>query len=395
MKDNKEKNLYLYVIYTTLSSISLTRGIYLVYLQHKGLSIQDIALYAIVLNISTTLFEIPTGIIGDRFGRKNSLIIGCSLLAIQSFIMVNVESPIAFIVLAGVEGFAYTFISGCDGALLYDILKNNNLSNQYLNINSKLLALQSLIVGSSIFAGGKLATYSWKLIYYMQAFVMLLAIIFIINLKEDRQKGKNISYKLPYKKHILSKIFFVFLLGSSIVDGMFCGYYNMNQLFLHRINVSVSFIGLFFSASYFINSASYFFVGIMLKKLNRKQIFIYGLFIQSVFFFMLVNTKNSIVFLIITIIACFLPEILFAISDSIIQDKISSENRATILSIVSLLRTGTTAICYGIMGKVFNQVSLQIFFEGLAVITLFFGIISATIYLILKKHMRSSLNENK
>ena len=133
------------------------------YLQHKGLSIQDIALYAIVLNISTTLFEIPTGIIGDRFGRKNSLIIGCSLLAIQSFIMVNVESPIAFIVLAGVEGFAYTFISGCDGALLYDILKNNNLSNQYLNINSKLLALQSLIVGSSIFAGGKLATYSLEI----------------------------------------------------------------------------------------------------------------------------------------------------------------------------------------------------------------------------------------
>ena len=44
MKDNKEKNLYLYVIYTTLSSISLTRGIYLVYLQHKGLSIQDMQL---------------------------------------------------------------------------------------------------------------------------------------------------------------------------------------------------------------------------------------------------------------------------------------------------------------------------------------------------------------
>ena len=95
---------------------------------------------------------------------------------------------------------------------------------------------------------------------------MLLAIIFIINLKEDRQKGKNISYKLPYKKHILSKIFFVFLLGSSIVDGMFCGYYNMNQLFLHRINVSVSFIGLFFSASYFINSASYFFGWNYVKK---------------------------------------------------------------------------------------------------------------------------------
>jgi len=38
-----------------------------------------------------------------------------------------------------------------------------------------------------------------------------------------------------------------------------------------------------------------------------------------------------------------------------------------------MLRTCTTALCYGIMGKVFDQISLGFFFLGLAVITLIFA----------------------
>ena len=147
----------------------------------------------------------------------------------------------------------------------------------------------------------------------------------------------------------------------------------MNQLFLDRIHITVAAIGLFFSASYFINSAAYLLVGFILKILNRKQIFIYGLFIQGFLFLLLMCMKTPTVFLIFTIIACFVPEILFTVSDSIIQDYIDSKYRATILSVVSMLRTCTTALCYGIMGKVFDQISLGFFFLGLAVITLIFA----------------------
>lgn len=165
---------------------------------------------------------------------------------------------------------------------------------------------------------------------------------------------------------------------------MFGGYYNMNQLFLDRIHIDVATIGLFFSASYFINSAAYLLVGFILKILNRKQIFVYGLFVQSFLFLLLMYTKNPAVFLIFTIIACFVPEILFTVSDSIIQDYIDSKYRATILSVVSMLRTCTTAMCYGIMGKVFDLVSLSFFFLGLSVITLIFAGLSAVAWLILK-----------
>ena len=380
---NKSKNLLFYILYTFLTSIALTRGIFLLFLTHKGLTVSEVALYSIVLNISITVFEIPTGYFGDKFGKRNSMILGCFLLAFHSFAMMLSQNPITFIFLAGVEGFAYTFVTGSNSALLYDILKIEHTENNYLKINSKILSLESLTIGISIFIGGELAAYSWNLVYGIQIVTMLSAILFLKNIDEPEYNPKTVHLRTDFKKYKLGTILCFFILISSVTDGMFGGYYNMNQLFLDQIHIDVATIGLFFSASYFINSAAYLLVGFILKILNRKQIFVYGLFVQSFLFLLLMYTKNPAVFLIFTIIACFVPEILFTVSDSIIQDYIDSKYRATILSVVSMLRTCTTALCYGIMGKVFDQISLSFFFLGLSVVTLIFAGLSAVAWLIL------------
>ena len=181
---NKSKNLLFYILYTFLTSIALTRGIFLLFLTHKGLIVSEVALYSIVLNISITVFEIPTGYFGDKFGKRNSLILGCFLLAFHSFAMMLSQNPITFIFLAGVEGFAYTFVTGSNSALLYDILKIEHTENNYLKINSKILSLESLTIGISIFIGGELAAYSWNLVYGIQIVTMLSAILFLKNIDE-------------------------------------------------------------------------------------------------------------------------------------------------------------------------------------------------------------------
>ena len=328
---NHNKNLLFYTLYTFLTSIALTRGIFLLFLTHKGLTVSEVALYSIVLNISITVFEIPTGYFGDKFGKRNSLILGCFLLAFHSFAMMLSQNTITFIFLAGLEGFAYTFVTGSNSALLYDILKRQHAEDDYLKINSKILSMESLTIGISIFIGGELAAYSWNLVYGIQIITMLFAIVFLKNIDEPEHNSKTVHLKTDFKKYRPGTILCFFILISSITDGILGGYYNMNQLFLDRIHITVAAIGLFFSASYFINSAAYLLVGFILKILNRKQIFIYGLFIQGFLFLLLMRMKTPTVFLIFTIIACFVPEILFTVSDSIIQDYIDSKYRATII----------------------------------------------------------------
>ena len=151
----------------------------------------------------------------------------------------------------------------------------------YLKINSKVLSLESLTIGISIFIGGELAAYSWNLVYGIQIITMLFAIVFLKNIDEPEHNSKTVHLKTDFKKYRPGTILCFFILISSITDGLFCGYYNMNQLFLDRIHITVATIGLFFSASYFINSAAYLLVGFILKILNRKQIFMIQFFILT------------------------------------------------------------------------------------------------------------------
>ncbi|CCK18624.1 hypothetical protein BN193_00180 [Lactococcus raffinolactis 4877] len=39
----------------------------------------EVATYQAIFFIATTFFEIPTGVIGDKFGKVNSLLIGSAL----------------------------------------------------------------------------------------------------------------------------------------------------------------------------------------------------------------------------------------------------------------------------------------------------------------------------
>lgn len=397
---NSAKNKIYYSLYAFISSFALTRGIFLLYLAYRGLSASEIAVYSIMLNAMTALCEVPTGILGDKIGTRNSVMSGCILLALHAVIMANTRNHIILIVMGGMEGIAYTFVSGSDSALLYEILEERDEQKDYLSINSKLLALQSVTMGIMIFAGGVLARYSWELVYYIQASAMFTAMLMLSKITNQRKadpirkadaagnegyRQKSADRWKSFIKYNPRIVFVIFVLGFSICDGVFCGYYNMNQLVFSKVGISIAVIGTFFSASYFINSAAYILVDFILRKINRKQIFIYGLLVQSVILFILVFVTDKGVFLVISIIACFIPEIIFAVADSIVQDYIISEYRATMLSIVSMVRTGVTAICYGGMGVMFDRVPVRAFLLGINLLVIGSAVISWGFYFRMKK----------
>ena len=257
-----------------------------------------------------------------------------------------------------------------------------------------------------IFAGGVLARYSWELVYYIQASAMFTAMLMLSKITNQRKadsarkadpirkadaagnegyRQKSADRWKSFIKYNPRIVFGLFVRGFSICDGVSCGYYNMNQLVFSKVGISIAVIGTFFSASYFINSAAYILVDFILRKINRKQIFIYGLLVQSVILFILVFVTDKGVFLVISIIACFIPEIIFAVADSIVQDYIISEYRATMLSIVSMVRTGVTAICYGGMGVMFDRVPVRAFLLGINLLVIGSAVISWGFYFRMKK----------
>ena len=199
---NSNKNKVYYGLYAFISSFVLTRGIFLLYLSYRGLTASEIAIYSIILNAMTAFCEVPTGVLGDKIGTRNSVILGCVLLTLHAIIMANTHNHIILIVMGGVEGVAYTFISGSDSALLYEILEEKEEQKEYLSVNSKLLAIQSMTMGIMIFVGGVIAKYSWEMVYYIQASAMFISMLMLGKITVQGRKDLSLN-KDNEQKHII------------------------------------------------------------------------------------------------------------------------------------------------------------------------------------------------
>ncbi len=388
MFKNQNKNIILFIIYTIFSSFILTRGIFLVYLSEKGLSMFEVALYQSVFFISTTIAEVPTGYIGDRFGKEKSMVIGLLLLSANSILMAVNSIPFLFLVLATADAIAYSFISGSDRALLYEILEKTEDEERYLKISSRMMVIQSAVTGLAVFSGSFLITINWNLPYILTAVSFLFATFAIILLikinhtkglseeKEEIGKFTLESFKenITYKN---TKIFLMFFVGVSFLDGYFIAYYNINQIIFNERGIDVKLIGLFFTIAYLVGSISNLAVEPICKRFDKLKVFSTILIIQGILILFVSQVNNNMIILLISLVICVLPDILYLIYDSIIQNNIKSTYRATILSANSMVVSLGASLTYAVVGYAFEKVGVSIVILILGGLLIVVGILSS------------------
>lgn len=125
MKPEKLYYLYSGFVYFFFNLVFTINGIYFV--ESVGLNPLQLVLVGTVVETSALLFEIPTGVFADMYGRRKSIIIGLTILGV-SFIL---EGSLPFfwtILLAQIiAGAGYTFLSGADIAWVADESETKNL----------------------------------------------------------------------------------------------------------------------------------------------------------------------------------------------------------------------------------------------------------------------------
>lgn len=73
--------------------------------------------------------EVPTGMFADRHGAKISFMIGATLSMVSHGMLIWAYEPWMFFASSLLSGFAVTFFSGADEALIYESLKESNEEN--------------------------------------------------------------------------------------------------------------------------------------------------------------------------------------------------------------------------------------------------------------------------
>ena len=126
-----------YYILRLFGGFFFTYVIQAIFLLSRGITPAQLALYASLSVISSTLLEIPTGYIADRFGRKISVSLAYFVKGLTFFGMIFVYDFTALAVVAIVTGLGQALESGALDALVYDELQDVAQGSSFLTLKSQ------------------------------------------------------------------------------------------------------------------------------------------------------------------------------------------------------------------------------------------------------------------
>lgn len=364
---NKRINIYLLNIIVFLQGLVFYAPIATIYRENRGISISQIFLIESIYMILIILLEIPWGIFADKYGYKKTLVLSNLIFFISKIVFFKADSFSMFLLERFLLATAISGLSGCDSTLLYLSLDKNDNSEKafarygfFSNIGFLLGSfISTFIINISI----DLSAY-YTIIPYGLAFIISL---FILDVKGESKKNKGILFNI--KEAISKKEVIILILGIALVAEVVQSItVFLNQGIYIRSGIDIKYFGIILAGIQIIGLISIKSYKITNKIGQRKSILLFMIFIliSSV---LLVFIKNPVIaFISIALISTSMGFIEPIFMD--IQNKsIKIADRATILSIYSIIGSVVSAIVSPIIGSASNA-SLDIGIFTCFIITL-------------------------
>jgi MFS family permease len=385
MQTKLKTNNYILYLYAFLSKLHFFGSLCVpFYLNRLGISYALMFTIETIFSVCIFLFEIPTGIIADKFGRKISLFLGTLLFGISHLISGTTLNIGVFIFGQTIGAIGLSLESGADKALIYENAKYQNKTPQEISaIASRfdgfgtvgmLIAfpLGSIFVASGIFN----YTSSLGLVFIATGISAVFASIIILFIKEPKNilsneknnletstENKKIEHKklllenakgclYAFKNPELRKLSLDYSVISAFTFLMFWFY----QSLLLENNVNIAVNGFVASGFNLAASLLLFSSGFIQKKLGfSKTRFLSALIPGILYVLVFIFYRNIFVAMIaifgITMLRLFRDPILI----TQMNVKINDENRATVLSGVSMFSRIIIAIFYPISGILMDK----------------------------------------
>lgn len=131
-----------------------------------------------------------------------------------------------------------------------------------------------------------------------------------------------------------------------MLDGVYGGFYSSNQLIFDKLDVSVPLIGIFFSASYLINSVSYLAAERLAQLFGKERLLKALVMLELLLLSTLVTYRYPALLMLSVFLACILPEMVYVLAESDLQMRAPVQHRNTTLSLLSLTTSLTSSALF-------------------------------------------------
>ncbi|MCC6383268.1 MAG: MFS transporter [Dehalococcoidia bacterium] len=151
-------NIWKFALFRFLVNFQLWLPIWVVYLtDYRGLSLTEVTVLDSAFWVLLVFMEVPTGVVADRWGRKLSLSCGAAANAVAVLVFGVADSYPLILASYLAWGVAWTLFSGADAAFFFDTLRALGREDEYQKLWGRTWAIQSAGVLAGLLLGAPLA----------------------------------------------------------------------------------------------------------------------------------------------------------------------------------------------------------------------------------------------
>lgn len=167
--------------------------LWILYLTQQGMSMVEIGLLESVRQLTSLIFEVPSGVLADRFSYKSNLIISRVLAASSALLMIYATNFWGFAIAMIVAALSSNFESGTTSAFLFSSLTALKRQSEFLRYNSWMSGVLEVTVALGQMCAGFFAHRGLVKTYWISLAFTAVTLILIGFLKEpeDRVKEKE------------------------------------------------------------------------------------------------------------------------------------------------------------------------------------------------------------
>lgn len=201
-----QKQLYFLLTITVFSSFQIAGASWVALLAARGFSLVEIGLAESCFHTASLLFEVPSGVISDVFGRKRSMILSQCMFVLSALLMAFSTSLPEVCISLVLDALGYNFASGTREALAYDSLKASGQEEKYVEFSSWEFSLYRISNAAAILCAGFALLIGYKKAYLLDALLGTICLFFCFRLKEVTLLPESSGLPADNSEHPLARI---------------------------------------------------------------------------------------------------------------------------------------------------------------------------------------------
>ncbi len=291
-----------------------------------------------VVMVSSALMELPTGILSDRIGRKQTLLCGAVASAF-AIVFYAVGGIYAMLFIGAIlEGTSRAFFSGNNEALLYDTLAEDNQANAYQEIYGKVSSTSQVALAISAILGGIIASASYSGVMWLSLIPQVLNIGLAFSLVEPRihrpiETNPYQHLQSSFRNIVRNPKLRTLSIASSLSFAIGETAFQFRPAFIEML-IPTWAIGVPRTLSNIGAAFSFYFAGGLIRRFGEFRLLIGGMFLSQ-----LTHLGSLLVFSPLSPVLMSATSLFFGVNtvsvNGLMQSEFTSEQRATMGSISS------------------------------------------------------------